>query len=289
MRIKYVSYGTVRVSARWAKILKAANKAGVRFHVTSGHRSAVEQGRLFRQNMRLVGGRWVPKPGRPLTAKPYPTAPHIRTGRHAHALDVNALDGGEARLQRWLERKGARVTNPVPGEAWHLEVSGSDLKKLAAKIDPPPQRMSAKGIDFLIREEGLVPYAYNDPAGHATFGVGHLLHRGPVTAKDRLLWGTKTKPRPRKVATALFKRDLKKYEAAVREAVGRPLAQHQFDAFVSLCFNIGRDGFRASTAARMSRERRPQQAADAILMWDRPAVLKARRERERRLFLHGHG
>ena len=140
MRIKYVPYGSVRVSKRWRTVLLAADEAGVRFRVTSGHRTAVEQGRLFRQNMRLVNGRWVPKPGRPLTAKPSPNAPHIFTGRHAHALDVNSADGGEARLQKWLERKGARVRNPVRGEPWHLVVSGQDLKELAEKLAPPLSR-----------------------------------------------------------------------------------------------------------------------------------------------------
>ena len=111
-------------------MLTAARKDGVQFTVTSGHRTLREQAALFRRNMQRVGTRWARRPGRPLTAFPSPTAPHIRVGRSAHALDVDALDGGEARLQRWLQRQGARPTNPVPGEAWHLEVPPADLKKL---------------------------------------------------------------------------------------------------------------------------------------------------------------
>ncbi len=282
MVIRYVPYGTVKVSRRWRTVLRAADRADVDFHVTSGHRTIPEQWDLFRRNMLRPG---LPKAGRPMTAFPSPTAPHIRVGRHAHAIDVNSLDGGETRLQKWLEKQGAHPTNPVKGESWHMELSGSDLKKLAGKFDV--QQLSDKGAAFLIREEGVRDYAYNDSEGHATFGVGHLLHRGPVTAADRAKWGTKTHPKPRSLAFKVFREDVAKYEKAVRQTVGRRVSQHQFDAMVSLCFNIGTGGFSKSTVARMSQKRKRKQAADAFLMWDNPSVLRPRRERERRLFLSG--
>lgn len=136
MAVRYYPYGTVRVSGRWRHVLRAADRDNVRFHVTSGHRTMREQWRLFRQNMRWNGYKWVPKPGRPLTAYPSPFAPHIRSGRAAHALDVNSLDGGEARLERWLERQGAGINwkNTVSGEPWHGELSGRDLKRLSKKF-----------------------------------------------------------------------------------------------------------------------------------------------------------
>lgn len=154
MKIRYVPYGSVRVSARWANVLLAADEAGIRFRVTSGHRTIAEQTALFRQNMRWNGVRWVQRPGRPLTAFPTPNAPHIFRGRHAHALDVNALDGGEARLQSWLERKGAKVTNPVKGEPWHMVVSGADLKELAEKLAPPAPDRDAHLAELIDRNGG---------------------------------------------------------------------------------------------------------------------------------------
>src|SRR4051794_33661847 len=102
MAIAYVPYGTVRVSRRWRTVPRAADRAHAAFHVDSGHRTLREQARMFRQNMHFVGGRWVPKPGHPLTAFPSPNAPHIRVGRANHALDVNELDGGAQRLAHWL-------------------------------------------------------------------------------------------------------------------------------------------------------------------------------------------
>jgi hypothetical protein len=136
MAVVYRRYGrnNVLVSRRWYRVLTAADKAKVRFTVTSGHRTIAEQWRLFRQNMRWDGRRWVPRPGRPLTAFPSPTAPHIRTGLAAHAIDVNTLDGGEARLERWIDRQGVDWKNTVRGEAWHGELSTRDLRRLDRKL-----------------------------------------------------------------------------------------------------------------------------------------------------------
>lgn len=117
-----------RVSPEWHDVLSAARADHVQFVLNSGQRTMSEQLALYVQNM--SGGR--PRPGRPLTARPTPWAPHIRVGRPDHALDVSTLDGGETDLQRWLERRGATVTNPVPGEPWHLEIPQPDLLRLAA-------------------------------------------------------------------------------------------------------------------------------------------------------------
>ena len=153
-----------------------------------------------------------------------------------------------------------------------------------------PQRTSRKGRAFLIAQEGVRRYAYNDSEGHATFGVGHLIHLGPVTAADRRKWGTPERPRSMRFVNRVLRRDLRKYERAVRRAVGRRLYQHRFDACVSLCFNIGTGGFERSTVARELRRHEPgfaRRAADAFLLWDQPRVLLPRRHRERALFLDG--
>jgi lysozyme len=149
------------------------------------------------------------------------------------------------------------------------------------------KQVSPKGLAFLIAEEGFIPHAYNDPANHATFGVGHLLHLGPVTAADRAKWGTKAKPMPRALVERVLREDLARYEQAVREAVKKPLKPHQFDALLSLAFNIGTGGFRRSTVVKRVNAGDFRGAADAILMWNKPAILIPRRRRERELFLNG--
>ncbi len=151
-----------------------------------------------------------------------------------------------------------------------------------------PTKMSPKGLDFLVAQEGFIPYAYNDSQGHATFGVGHLLHLGPVTAADRSQWGTKANPKPRALVLRVLREDLaKRFEPAVCETIECPLKAHQFDGLVSMAFNIGAGGFRGSTVARRLNAGDFHGAADAMLMWRKPPEIIPRRRRERELFLNG--
>ena len=123
------------VSSQWFTVLDAARKAGVSFLLNDGHRTMAQQQVLFEQS----------KHGGPLAAFPSATAPHIRTGRPDHALDVNARDGGAGRLAAWLRRRGARATFPVPGEAWHIEVPREDLVRLAGTLADPARRLPGEG------------------------------------------------------------------------------------------------------------------------------------------------
>jgi hypothetical protein len=114
-----------KVSTYWDVVLTEARRQGVKFRLNSGRRTISEQLYLYRNRGNPGFARVV--------AFPSPNAPHIRVGRQAHALDINAADGGETRLQRWLESKGAHPTNPVRGEPWHIELSGRDLSRLARR------------------------------------------------------------------------------------------------------------------------------------------------------------
>ena len=152
-------------------------------------------------------------------------------------------------------------------------------------------RTSARGIDMIVRFEGLVPHAYTDPAGHATFGVGHLLHFGPCTARDLALWGSKLFPKVdgRERALRVLREDLRPRERAVRRLVKVPLNQCEYDALVSLLFNIGEGNFAASTVLRELNKGHRYRAGLAFLMWDRAGGrvllgLSRRRRAERKLF-----
>ncbi len=113
-----------RVSTSWDVVLTHARRMGVSFHLNSGRRTMGEQTFLWRNR------------GRPgfakLVAFPLPTAPHIRVGRQAHALDVQTP--GETNLQRFLEREGLHPTNPVRGEPWHIEVPEAELRRYAKNV-----------------------------------------------------------------------------------------------------------------------------------------------------------
>lgn len=108
--------------------------------------------------------------------------------------------------------------------------------------------ISARGLALIGKWEGTYLRPYNDPAGHATVGIGHLLHYGPVTAADRCGVWVKGQKQPGVLtvqeAWKLLKRDLRRpgsYEAAVRALTRRGviLRQPQFDALVSFVYNCG--------------------------------------------------
>lgn len=99
---------------------------------------------------------------------------------------------------------------------------------------------SADGIDFIRNEEGCRLTAYQDSVGVWTIGVGHTgpdVHAGLTITQAR--------------ADELLRADLSRFEAAVDKAVAYPqLTQGQFDALVSLCFNIGAGNFASSTLVK---------------------------------------
>jgi hypothetical protein len=135
-----------RVSAQWHVVLSAARKAGVSFLVTDGHRTMAQQQVLWERF--LNGG--------PRAARPSPIAPHIRVGRPDHAIDVNAFDGGAARLARWLRRNRAGATFPVPGENWHIEVPRSDLERLSKRFADPLAGYPAKERHWIRSYDALM-------------------------------------------------------------------------------------------------------------------------------------
>src|SRR4051812_3909829 len=96
-----------------------------------------------------------------------------------------------------------------------------------------PKHLSRKGAEFIARFEGFRSRAYNDAAGNATIGYGHMLHFGPCTARDHLQHWTKEH------ALEVLMLDADKAAAAVRK-INPPLrSQARFDAIVSAVFNLG--------------------------------------------------
>lgn len=159
-------------------------------------------------------------------------------------------------------------------------------KQIAAWTPEHATRTSDAGLRMLMRFEGAIPYAYNDPLRYATFGVGHLLHKSPVTSADERTWGSKAHPKPERVQPVL-REDIRKFEQGVLKLLKKPASQKQFDAMVSLAFNIGLGGFADSTVLRQHNAGNRGAAADAFLMWDKPSMLRPRREKERALYLGG--
>ena len=132
-------------------------------------------------------------------------------------------------------------------------------------------------LDFITKEEGARNKAYKDTKGLWTIGVGHLIKDDEKNLINATLTNDQVED--------LLRKDLKWCSEAVEGSVKVPLAQNQFDALYSLCFNIGATAFKNSTVVKKINSNDVQGAADAILMWNKPAVLENRRKRERELFL----
>lgn len=102
--------------------------------------------------------------------------------------------------------------------------------------------LSSRGLDFIVSFEGLLKklpdgryIAYRCPANVATIYAGCTegVTDGMIVTEDE--------------GKAMFRRELAKHEAAVRRLVKVDLTQNQFDALVSLSFNIGSGALGKST------------------------------------------
>lgn len=144
-----------------------------------------------------------------------------------------------------------------------------------------------QGLRLIRQFEGLRLEAYEDEAGIWTIGYGHTAQAGPPNPKAGMRL-------TRKQADDLLAADLTQYETAVENALARAPSQVQFDAMVSLCFNIGPANFTRSGVIRAFNDGRTEQAAQAFLAWNRAKGrvlpgLTRRRQAERRLFLSAEG
>jgi len=97
-----------------------------------------------------------------------------------------------------------------------------------------------------------------------------------------------------KECDAILAQDLHAVEKHVKDPVKVHLSQNQFDALVSLVFNIGGGAFKGSTLLKKLNAGDYAGAADQFLVWNRAGgkVLKGlttRRESERKQFLTKDG
>ena len=101
-------------------------------------------------------------------------------------------------------------------------------------------KLSEKGYTFLGKEEGIRLRAYLDPVGVPTIGYGSTFYQDGTKVK---MGDTVT---PCK-ANALFHSIVKEFEDGVNKMVTSDINQNQFDALVSIAYNIGLSAFRKST------------------------------------------
>jgi lysozyme len=144
-------------------------------------------------------------------------------------------------------------------------------------------------IALLKEFEGLKLAPYNCPAGHATIGYGHLIHRGPVTAQDIAKYSGFTKSD----ADKLLAEDAGKVAANIAKFFKVPLNANQFGACVSFAFNLGEDSLRTSTLLKHINESNFDDVGPQLDRWCHASVdgriveldgLKRRRAAEYKLW-----
>ncbi|WP_227061841.1 lysozyme [Acinetobacter pittii] len=158
-----------------------------------------------------------------------------------------------------------------------------DLNKVVDKLAPDGKTTSNVGVDLITSFEDTRTKAYDDGVGIWTIGIGTTVYPNSVKVKQG---DTCTLEQ----AKTYFKHDLAKFEKTVNESVTSPLNQNQFDALVSLTYNIGSGAFRGSTLLKLLNKGDYKGAADQFLVWNKAGgkVMKGlvrRREAERALFL----
>jgi lysozyme len=141
--------------------------------------------------------------------------------------------------------------------------------------------ISDAGIATLREREGCKLEAYQDSVGCWTIGVGHTAAAGPPEPCAGMVI-------TQEEADLLFDEDLDEYEECVRDTITEPMTQAQFDAFVSICFNIGQSAFAGASFVLLFNTDDIPACADAILWWDKPPEIIPRRQGEYVQFLGGY-
>lgn len=141
-------------------------------------------------------------------------------------------------------------------------------------------KLSQDGVNLIKHYEGLRLHAYQDSVGIWTIGVGHTknVHPGMVISEE--------------TADQFLRDDVEEAENAVMRLVKVPLDQAQFDALVSLVFNIGEGNFSHSTLLKKLNAHDYLGASAEFVKWNKaggkPVLgLTRRRAAERDHFLRG--
>ena len=162
-----------------------------------------------------------------------------------------------------------------------LSIDFDAVKKMLGV--PELMVVSAKGIDLICGFEGLRLTAYDDGVGVWTIGFGTIKYPNGVRVRRG---DTCTLEQ----AKSYMKYDLIEFEHTVNSLVKAPLNQNQFDALVSLTYNIGSGAFKSSTLLKKLNLSDYKGAADQFDVWvnaggKRMQGLANRRTKEKSLFL----
>lgn len=178
---------------------------------------------------------------------------------------------------------GGKLTQKQVDAADRLIATAYDDLNDVLGIAIDEMHVSPSGVDLICNFEGLRLKAYDDGVGVWTIGFGTTKYPNGIRVKKG---DTCTLDQ----AKAYMQNDLKSFEQTVNNTVKVPLNQNQFDALVSLAYNIGSTAFKNSTLVKRLNEGNYKAAANQFNVWvnaggKRMQGLVNRRAAERTLFL----
>lgn len=121
---------------------------------------------------------------------------------------------------------------------------------------------SKKGKALIKKYEGCRLKAYKCPAGVLTIGYGHTnnVRLDDVLTQDE--------------AEKLLDIDIRIKENELNKLIKVPVTQNQYDALISLLFNIGVGNFRTSTLLRLLNQKNYKGAGERFLLVNNSAKTK---------------
>ena len=144
--------------------------------------------------------------------------------------------------------------------------------------------VSKAAIALIKHHEGVRNRPYRCPANLWTVGVGHLIGDGKSLPDS---WN---RTFSQEEIDGILKSDLRRFELGVSKMLPNvPLRQHEFDAIISFCFNLGLGCFQRSTLRQALLRGDKKAAMESLVKYCRAGGkilrgLQIRRLDERALF-----
>ncbi len=145
-------------------------------------------------------------------------------------------------------------------------------------------RTSEQGKQAIAAHEGCGLSVYYDSVGVRTIGIGCTVTEIPDIAS----WSMDKKITIEQ-AWDMFTKALMHYESPLDKALVRSIEQHQYDALVSLFYNVGVGYAATATAVKLLNQgvTDPDRLYNSIMLYNRPTEILGRRKKEARLFAYG--
>jgi|GEM_PF-1282488 len=214
------------------------------------------------------------------TTKPASAIPNSHKLSVLEGTTLSMLAYQDAGAGHWLitfdRHLGEQKWNTWTVYKNHIDFEAPKLQSGAGLGNSP--RISDVGLALIKKFEGFRSKAYLCPARVWTIGYGstHGVRPGQTISEA--------------AASERLRREVQIYERAVLNLLTAEPTQNQFDAMVSLCYNIGGGAIARSSVRRFHNQRRFQEAGNAFLLWNKgggqvlPGLVRRRRE-ERALYL----